>query len=193
MVNVIEPDNGQYNNEVDLFWASGACLFINAQLYHKAGGLDNDFYAHMEEIDLCWRLKNMGYRIVSCPATEVYHVGGYIISYGSAAKVYRNHRNNLIMLLKNMGGFEAFWKITLRLFMDALTFVKMVTDGQFKASLGIIKGHWHFLFFLPKWLKSRKKAQLLKVKSNHVEIYPKSMVWQFFIKNKKTFTSLKWP
>ena len=100
MVNVVEEDHGQYDTVQEIFWASGACLFIRADLYHEAGGLDNDFFAHMEEIDLCWRLKNMGYKIMFQPKSVVYHMGGFIIKYGSPMKVFRNHRNNLIMMLK---------------------------------------------------------------------------------------------
>jgi len=99
--NDLEKDNGQYEDNIEVFWASGGCLMLRADLYHKAGGLDPDLYAHMEEVDLCWRIKNMGYSIGYIGGSTVYHVGGSIISYGSPQKLYYNFRNNLILLIKN--------------------------------------------------------------------------------------------
>ena len=100
----LEKDNGQYNDDIEIFWASGGCLMVRADLYHKVGGLDPDFYAHMEEVDLCWRLKNAGYKIGYIGQSTVFHVGGSVISYGSPQKLYYNFRNSLILLLKNSMG-----------------------------------------------------------------------------------------
>jgi GT2 family glycosyltransferase len=110
----IEVDNGQYDDNVEVFWASGGCLFVRSELYHKVGGLDADFYAHMEEIDLCWRLKNAGYKIGYIGASTVYHVGGSVISYGSPQKLFYNFRNSLVLMLKNETFTRLLWLLPFR-------------------------------------------------------------------------------
>jgi len=187
-----ETDTGQYDNNMEIFWASGACFFVRAKLYEESGGLDDDFYAHMEEIDLCWRLKNIGYKIMVCPASTVYHIGGAVISYGSPEKTYRNHRNNLIMMVKNLPGKEVFPKILLRLILDSLAFANMIVRGQIKASFSIIHAHWNFLWNMRKWLRKRKELETLHVKPTTVGIYPKSIIVQYFLKGKKKFSDLDW-
>ncbi|GAB4380396.1 MAG: glycosyltransferase family 2 protein [Salibacteraceae bacterium] len=188
----IEEDNGQYDDVIEIFWASGACFFIKAELYHTSGGLDDDFFAHMEEIDLCWRLKNAGYKVMVCPQSVVYHMGGAVIAYGSREKVFRNHRNNLIMLVKNLPAAEALWLVLLRLIFDALAFVNMIVRQQFSASLGIVQAHWSFFFGLPKWISKRKKVRAFAVRNDKKGVYPKSVVWQYFGLGKKTFSALDW-
>lgn len=191
LIDHLEEDKGQYDSEIEIFWASGACLFIRADLYHQSGGLDNDFYAHMEEIDLCWRLKNMGYKIMYTPKSVVYHMGGFIISYGSPLKVFRNHRNNLIMLIKNMRGMELIWKIPIRIILDWMTFLKMLIEGEFKASTGVLKAHLQLIFYAPKWIASRMKVQKLVNNPNRFGVYKGSMVWQVIVKKCRRFDQLK--
>lgn len=189
----IEKDTGQYDDNQEVFWASGACFFIRAELYHSSGGLDDDFYAHMEEIDLCWRLKNQGYKIMVCPAAEVFHVGGAVIAYGSPQKVYRNHRNNLIMMMKNLPKKEVFWKIFLRLLMDGLAFLNMIGRGQVKASFSIVSAHWNFFMNLPKWSKKRRAVQEKVSAHTTTGIYPKSIVFSYFRNSNTKFSALEWP
>lgn len=188
----VEKDEGQYDENMEIFWASGACFFIRSQVYYESGGLDDDFYAHMEEIDLCWRLKNRGFKIMACPASEVYHIGGAVIAYGSPLKTYRNHRNNLIMMVKNLPREELFIKIFTRLVLDGLAFVNMILRGQVKASFSIISAHWNFLFYLPKWLKKRKELKTWVVRYSKSGIYPKSIVFDYFLNKKKKFSDLEW-
>lgn len=192
IVNSVEEDNGQYDQIQETFWASGACLFVRADAYHKSGGLDNDYFAHMEEIDLCWRLKNMGYKIMFHPDSKVYHMGGFIIKYGSPGKVFRNHRNNLIMLLKNLPPYEGLWKIPLRFIMDFLTILKMIMDGNFKTIPAISRAHIQFLIYFPKWYSKRIEAKKLWKNPNLRGVYPKSMVWNFFAKGLKKFSDFNW-
>lgn len=187
-----ETDHGQYDNIQESFWASGACMFVRSELYHEAGGLDNDFYAHMEEIDFCWRIKLMGYKVCFYPDSKVFHMGGFIIKYGSPAKVYRNYRNNMIMMLKNLPPYQGLWKIPLRFVLDFVALLKMYADGEFCASVGINKAHVHFLLGLGKWLKKRKKVRSLVKEPRAFGIFPKSIIWQYFIKGKKKFSDLKW-
>lgn len=190
LINQVELDEGQYDTTQEVFWATGATMFLRADLYHKAGGLDNTFFAHMEEIDLCWRLKNMGYKIMVEPKSTIYHMGGYIINYGSPAKVFRNHRNNLIMLFKNLPASQLIWKLPVRWALDILVFAKMIIDGQFGAAGAVLKAHFEFVVKLPTWLQSRKQAQQLIANPNTFGIYNKSLIWQFFVKGKTKFSQL---
>lgn len=186
----MEEDTGQYDDTREVFWASGGCLFIRSKLYHEAGGLDNDFYAHMEEIDLCWRLKNMGYKIMVCPKSVVYHVGGHIIAYGSPTKIYRNFRNSLITDLKNMRTGELLWKIPLRMTLDLVAEIKALLSGNFTEYANIFKAHWHFTIYFPRWLKKRREAQRLVSNPNRVGMYHGSVVFDYFIRQKKKFSDL---
>jgi len=188
----VEKDTGQYESIEEVFWASGACFFIRADVYHQTGGLDDDFFAHMEEIDLCWRIKNYGYKIMVCPQSEVYHMGGAIITYGSPQKVYRNHRNNLIMMVKNLPGTELIWKIPLRLIMDGLAFAKMVIDGNLKASFSILRAHLSFYRYTGKWLRKRRAIQQTIDQHTKSGIFPESIVKAHFIKGVGTFDRLNW-
>jgi len=193
LINSIEVDEGQYDVIQEIFWASGACLFIKADLYHQSGGLENAFFAHMEEIDLCWRLKNMGYKIMYQPNAEVFHMGGFIIQYGSPQKIYRNHRNNLIMLIKNLDFHELIWKLPFRFILDYAAFLKMLLDGNPKAAFAVCKAHRDVVWYFPAWYKKRKTVQKLFVSNkNTFGIYDKSILFQFFLNKKKTFSQLCW-
>ncbi len=188
--NDLEKDHGQYDNPIETFWASGGCLMVRADLYHKVGGLDADFYAHMEEVDLCWRLKNAGYKIGYIGDSTVYHVGGSVISYGSPQKLYYNFRNNLILLLKNERTSKLLWLLPLRLVLDGVAGLQMLAGGKFKETGTILKAHFHFYGSLGKWFKKRKACQQLVTHRNEAGIYPKSIVWQYFALRKKTFDKL---
>lgn len=187
----VEKDEGQYDTPIQIFWASGACLFINADAYHKAGGLDNDYFAHFEEIDLCWRLQRMGCKIMYEPAGEVYHMGGSVIKYGSAGKVYRNHRNNLITLLKNVSTAKLLYLIPLRFALDAAAAALMLTQKNPAAAAAVFKAHIHFIAGLPKWTAKRKALEHLPRDAKSVYgMYPKSVVLDFFVRGKKKFSQL---
>ncbi len=188
----VEEDEGQYDENAEIFWASGACLFVRADLYHQSGGLDDDFFAHMEEVDLCWRLRNMGYKIMCVPKSEVYHVGGSIISYGSAPKTYRNYRNNLILLTKNLPFSQLIWKLPYRLILDGIAFFHLLFTGQVKLAFVIIKSHLHFHSRFPHWMKSRKEARKLAKKDYSPSFYPQSIVWKYFINRVRKFSDLNW-
>lgn len=190
--NDLEKDQGQYNDDIEVFWASGGCLMVRADLYHQVGGLDADLYAHMEEVDLCWRLKNAGYRIGYIGGSTVFHVGGSVISYGSPQKLYYNFRNNLVLLLKNEKGAKLFWLLPFRLMLDGLAGLQFLFQGKFKEIGIIIKAHFHFYGSIGKWLRHRKKAQKVVAHRNEEGLYRKSIIWQYFALRKKTFPQLKW-
>jgi GT2 family glycosyltransferase len=187
----IEKDDGQYNDNIEVFWASGGCLVVRADLYHEAGGLDYDFYAHMEEVDLCWRLKNMGYKIGYVGQSLVYHVGGSVISYGSPQKLYYNFRNNLILLIKNERSSKLLWLYPLRLALDGLAGLRLLFTGDFKQCFIIVKAHFHVYGSLGKWMKRRGDNKKLIAKRNEEGIYDRSIVWDYFLLRRKKFTDLK--
>lgn len=190
LFNDLEKDNGQYEDDIEVFWASGGCFMVRADLYHKVGGLDKDLYAHMEEVDLCWRLKNAGYKIGYVANSTVYHVGGSVISYGSPQKLYYNFRNSLILLLKNEAGSKLIWLFPLRLILDGIAGLQMLIQGKFKETGTIIKAHFHFYGSFGKWFRKRQAAKKLAVVRNDEGTYPKSIVWQYFALRKKTFDKL---
>ena len=186
--NFLEEDKGQYNDTTEIFWATGACLFVRASYYWEVGGLDTDFFAHQEEIDLCWRLKNKGYKIMVKPKSVVYHVGGGTLKVGSSLKTYLNFRNNLYMLFKNLPLFSLFAIIPIRLALDgvaAFTFLKQPKGLQH--FLAIAKAHFSFYFEIPKLIAKRQKIQ----QKNNL---PAKISYSILLKNKiagiKTFSKL---
>lgn len=156
----IETDNGQYNDTIEVFWATGACMLIRSDLYHKVGGLDEDFFAHMEEIDLCWRLKRLGYKFLAVGQSEVYHVGGGTLDYLSPRKTYLNFRNSLFMILKNHDGW-VFGKIFWRLCLDGLAAVRFLLSGNFKHIQSLLFAH---IDFYKKGGVMRRKRRAFKEK-----------------------------
>ncbi len=189
LFNVYEFDNGQYNEQKEVFWASGAAFFIKSKCWREAGGLDADLFAHMEEIDLCWRLKNLNYKIMYCPDAEVYHVGGGTLQTENPFKTYLNFRNNLIIMQKNLPAGDAIFRITIRMFIDFIAWWHFLLTGKPKFTMAVTKGHWHFLKSLPKTNKKRKLVQ--KDYTKHTGVYNNSIVWAFFIKKIKYFSKLK--
>lgn len=153
----IEEDKGQYNDAVKIFWATGACLLVRADAFFKAGMLDDEFFAHMEEIDLCWRMQNLGYEIWVEPASVVYHVGGGTLHKSNPKKTFLNFRNNLALLYKNLPSNKLFSTIFLRLILDGLAGVNFLLKGQFADIIAIIKAHFAFYGMLP-YLKRKRKS-----------------------------------
>jgi len=192
ILETLENDHGQYNQNTTVFWASGAALFIRSTAWEKAGGFDSDFFAHMEEIDLCWRLKQLGYGIGYCAQSHVFHVGGGTLQKENPFKTYLNFRNNLMMLQKNLPLFQAIYIIFLRLWLDLLAWMRFIWIGQRKDAWAINKAHAHFFRDLKKTATKRKVIQNKTVKGG---IYRISIIWTYFVWGKKTFGQLdarKW-
>jgi len=186
----IEKDEGQYNNESEIFWATGACLFIRARVFHEMGGFDVDLFSHQEEIDLCWRMKLKGYRILYCPGSEVLHYGGGMLPKSNPFKTYLNFRNNLVVLCKNHPRKGLAVKIILRMGLDGLAAVRFLLLGNAKDFAAIIKAHFHFYGSLRHTLKKRKQVQAM-VKSHPLScIYKRSIVKKYFIERRRTFSEL---
>ncbi|HAN17954.1 MAG: glycosyl transferase family 2 [Bacteroidetes bacterium GWC2_33_15] len=190
ILDTIEKDTGQYNQETDIFWATGACMVIKAELFQKAGGFDNDFFAHMEEIDLCWRLKNMGYRIVYCPDSAIYHVGGGTLPNTNPFKLYLNFRNNLFLLYKNLPQQKLLRIFITRLVLDGISALLFLFKLSVPSFIAVLKAHVHFYKSL-KILKIKRKLIATQTKkTDHPEIFKGSIVFNYFIRNRKKFPDL---
>lgn len=184
-----EEDKGQYNKSIPVFWASGAAFFIKSSAWTEVGGLDGDLFAHMEEIDLCWRLKNKGYKVVCCTEAEVYHVGGGTLDASSPFKSYLNFRNNLIIMQKNLPFGEALLKVFARLWIDLAAWFQFALKGQFSFAFSINKAHTHFFRDFFKTAAKRTDKQLAL--TAHQGVFKGSIVWKYFIGKKKKFSDLK--
>lgn len=186
--NVYEEDQKQYEEQKEIFWASGAAFFIKSKYWKETGGLDADLFAHMEEIDLCWRLKNLGYKIMYCPDAEVYHVGGGTLQTENPFKTYLNFRNNLIIMQKNLPAGDAAFRIFIRMWIDFIAWWHFLLTGKPKFTLAVTKGHWHFVKAIFK--TAQKRQQIQKPYAEHAGVYNSSIVWAFFIKKIKYFNGL---
>ena len=185
---VLEEDHGQYDKITPIFWASGAAMFIKRSAFEKAGGFDPFFFAHQEEIDLCWRLQLAGYRIMSCPASVVYHIGGGTLPKDNPKKIFLNFRNNLIMLYKNLGWSDRLFIIPFRFLLDAISAWKNMLDGKPTYFFAVMKAHFAFLGWL---IFSYKDAVFPHEKKRELTgVYRSSVVWQHFVKGKKLFSEI---
>ncbi|PHS05326.1 MAG: dTDP-Rha--alpha-D-GlcNAc-pyrophosphate polyprenol alpha-3-L-rhamnosyltransferase [Kordia sp.] len=176
----IETDIGQYNDSIDIFWASGACFFIKSDIFQKLNGFDTAYFAHQEEIDLCWRIQNTGHTIKYVGTSTVYHVGGATLTTQNPKKTFLNFRNSLFNLAKNAPKNKGFELIFTRLCLDGLTGVKYVFELKPLHTLAIIKAHFSFYGQLPKMLKKRNHTPQ---KANYYQT--KSIVWNYFVKGIK--------
>lgn len=183
-----EKDNGQYDNMQQCFWASGAAFFVRAPVYHEAGGLDEYFFAHQEEIDLCWRIQLAGYKIFVQPASVVYHVGGGTLPRGNSRKTYLNFRNNLIMVTKNFSVSEAMWKLPFRVMLDAVSAWRELLSGDAGYFVAVLKAHLHYASWLC-W--NRKYSVFPKKKEDKLGGYYRGLVvWAYFVRKKKAFSEI---
>jgi GT2 family glycosyltransferase len=182
----LEDDLGQYDDPIEIFWATGACMFVKADIYKSAGGLDEDFFAHMEEIDLCWRLKNLGYKIMYCPDSVVFHIGGGTLPKISWRKTYFNFRNNFYLLYKNLPDDMVREVFIKRAFLDGIAALKFLVTAGFKDFWAIYKAHTSFYSTLSK---TRAKRHQLSHAPFH-KVYKKNIVFEYFLRNKKRFSDL---
>ena len=179
----VEKDHGQYDSEMDIFWASGAAMFVRSDVYHTMGGLDADFFAHMEEIDFCWRIKNAGYKIKMNPNSVVYHIGGGTLPKNNSFKTYLNFRNNLFLLLKNLPEERLRKTFIVKFFLDQIAAVFFLMQGHFKDFTAVYKAMRDFY----------KQYDYCKAKRNTLpklafsDTYPKSIVFLHYFKHKKVF------
>ena len=182
----LEEDQGQYDEVAEVFWATGACLFVRADLYRKHGGLDDSFFAHMEEIDFCWRMKNLGYKIYCCPQSKVYHIGGGTLPKSSARKTFLNFRNNLSLLYKNLPDGRVGWTIAYRIVLDWVAAVKFLFGGGLADCWAVTRAHFAFYRRIPDLRKARRAIPHKPVG----RVYQRNIVFDNFLRGKKRFSEL---
>jgi GT2 family glycosyltransferase len=188
----VEQDKGQYNNTVDIFWATGACLVIRTDVYKSVGGLDGSFFAHQEEIDLCWRLKARGHRIVCLPSSTVYHVGGGTLAQESPRKTFLNFRNNLLMLYKNLPEKKLKRVLRIRTLLDLVGFVQFSLSGKRENAKAILAARREFKKILAEY-NSKRSENLEKTTSEDIpEIYKGLLLISFYLKGQKLFKHVVW-
>ncbi len=187
----IESDNGQYNDVRDIFWATGACMFIRSKLYIGSGGLDEDYFAHMEEIDICWRLKNQGYRISVVPQSTVYHVGGGTLPNNNPHKLYLNYRNNLYLLYKNLPARGFVRNIIVRMILDGISMGLYLIKLQLRFFWAVPRAHFSFYRNIGKLRAKRKALQAVRKVEYHNERYKHSIVADYYIRKIRHFSRLK--
>lgn len=186
----LEEDKGQYDSIQRIFWATGACLFIRSKIFHEQHGFDEDFFAHMEEIDLCWRIQQSGKEIYVVPESQIFHVGGGTLPKSNPRKTYYNFRNNLFMLFKNLPGHRLVWLLPLRLFLDGLAAIKFLMEGDYKDTFAVLESHFSFYrYFIRNFSKRRKQQHQVK-KHPSKGIYSKSIVVEYYLFKKKYFKDL---
>ncbi|WP_447642915.1 MULTISPECIES: glycosyltransferase family 2 protein [Chitinophagaceae] len=184
----VEQDRGQFDDNAPVFWASGAALFIKRKVWTELGGFDGYLFAHQEEIDLCWRAQLAGYHVYYCKDSAVYHVGGGTLQKSNPRKTYLNFRNSLILLAKNLPAGQAYWKVFCRLVLDGVFGVKLLLGGHFKDTVAVIKAHFGFYRWL---LTQQRKNPFPRKKLKYLQgTVSQSIVWEYFIRDKKTFSEI---
>jgi GT2 family glycosyltransferase len=185
---ICEEDKGQYDTTERVFWVTGAAMVIRSNIFHEMKGFDEYFFAHQEEIDLCWRMQLAGYKLYCCPSSVVYHVGGGTLPRGNSLKTFLNFRNNQIMLYKNLPWSQKWWKIPFRIFLDEVSALKGLFIGDGGYFLSIFKAHFSFL----KWILFRKRQSVFPEKKDGkpAGLYKGNIVWDHFVRGKKYFSQL---
>ena len=185
---ICEKDHGQYDQQEPIFWASGAALFIRSSVFKTVKGFDEYFFAHQEEIDLCWRIQLAGHKIYSCPQSVVYHVGGGTLPRGNTLKTYLNFRNNLIMLSKNLPVSKKLWVMPVRNLLDAISAWKGLFSGDGGYFIAIVRAHAAFVKW---WFFYKRKSVFPANRKGQLQGYlQKNMVWLHFIKKKRFFSEI---
>lgn len=184
---ICELDQGQYDEPSPIFWATGAAMMIRSALFHELNGFDASFFAHQEEIDLCWRMQLLGYHLYACPSAKVFHVGAGTLPRGGR-KVYLNFKNNLIMLTKNLPLKELIWKIPFRFALDAISAWKGLFSGDIAFFRAIVAAHFGYITHIlsGKLIRSKSPKSMKTLDG----VYNDSLVWDYFIKNKQHFNKI---
>ena len=186
----LEEDLGQYNDTREVFWASGACMFVRSTVFHQCGGFDESYFAHMEEIDLCWRMKNQGYRVMYEPASMVYHIGGGTLDKSNWKKTYLNFRNNLELIYKNIEDKYLFRRLFFRMLMDGVAAFKFLFSNGFSHFYAIVRAHLHFYRMLPSIRQKRIALKKLEKNRNSTGVYMGSVVIDYFVRKRRNFSKL---
>ena len=186
----VEKDIHQYDYLTDIFWSTGACMIVRSSVWKECGGFDPDFFAHMEEIDLCWRFHKAGYRVSFIPDSTVFHVGGGALPYRSPFKTYLNFRNSLFLLYKNLPDKVLKRTLLKRKVLDGIASVFFLVKGQFSSSLAVVKAHIHYYRSIGKLKEKRMIVKALGEKGSYGLLVNKCLVFEFYIRNKRTYDTL---
>ena len=181
----VENDQGQYNDVREVFWASGACLMVRTSLFQKFGGFDEDFFAHMEEIDLCWKFQRMSAKVLYCGQSSVYHLGAGTLGYAAPQKTYLNFRNGLSLLLKHLNPGEVIWKLATRILLDWIAAFHFLFKGSLGNFAAILRAHYSFFIQLNRDLRKRRRLRRDFPTYNSRHVYTGSVVWDHFVKGRK--------
>lgn len=183
----VEKDTGQYNDQTKIFWSSGACMIVRSDAWKKAGGFDPSFFAHMEEIDLCWRFGRLGYKICYIPDSVVFHVGGGSLPYNSPFKTYLNFRNSLYLLYKNLPDKHFQRTLFIRKLLDGAAGLMFLSKGDFANLKSVWKAHMDFYLNKKELRKKRNSLKMIKSQGTNTGILNKSIVFEFYIRGRRTF------
>ncbi|MBQ6965327.1 MAG: glycosyltransferase family 2 protein [Bacteroidaceae bacterium] len=190
VMDTVEKDEGQYDETVPLLWATGAALMVRASDWQESGGLDGRFFAHMEEIDLCWRLRTMGKSVVCIAESKAYHLGGATLNQGNPRKTFLNFRNNLLMLYKNLPESELSHVMRVRRLLDWLAALQFLLKGDTKNCAAVFKARRAFHTMRPDFDKDRRRIQQIRTNERVPERMDFLLLWQYYVKGRKTFQSL---
>lgn len=190
LLHVVEKDEGQYDTPADILWATGACLFIRTTIYKEVGGLDASFFAHQEEIDMCWRLRSRGYRLVCTPQSVVYHVGGATLQVESPRKTFLNFRNNLLMLYKNLPEKDLKPVMRARFWLDYIAATKFLLCGHVQNAKAVYKARKAFFDMKPEYAKKRRENLAKTTLGTIPELINDSLIIGFYLKGKKKFADI---
>lgn len=191
VLHVVEEDKGQYDTPADVLWATGACLFIRTSVYKSEGGLDGRFFAHQEEVEMCWRLRCRGYRLMCIPQSVVYHVGGATLTVENPRKTFLNFRNSLLMVYKNLEEKDLKHVLRVRFFLDYVAALKFLLTGHPKNAKAVYKARREFYRLLPAYKSIREENIRKTILTPIPELMRESLIKAFYLKGKKTFTQLK--
>lgn len=189
IMDTVEKDEGQYNDACEIFWSTGAFMVVRASVWKELGGLDDSFFAHMEEIDLCWRVRNRGYKVMYCPEAEAFHLGGGTLNQGNPKKIFLNFRNSLWMLMKNLPGKSLFITLYIRMLMDGASAMVYLMGGKFSYFWAVLRAHLAFYANIPRLWRARKSLGALATKKTDAML-DGSMVWRYMVKKLRTFNQL---
>ena len=190
LFDTLEADAGQYDDDRPVDWATGACMVVRAEAYWRAGGLDDHFFAHMEEIDLCWRFRRMGYRVMYCGGSVVYHVGGGTLHKVHPRKTFLNFRNGILLLYKNLPSGQLWFILFIRLVLDGVAAFQLLFSAGPAHFGAVLRAHFDFYGRFGLWTKQRRAAQRISGGSSGAPHFRGSIVWQYYVLRKRHFRDL---
>ena len=190
-MHIVEKDEGQYDTPADILWATGACLFVRTATYKEVGGLDAGFFAHQEEVDMCWRLRSRGYRLVCVPQSIVYHVGGATLNAESPRKTFLNFRNSLLMLYKNSREADLKHVMRIRFWLDYIAAAKFLMEGHIQNAKAVYEARKAYHQLKPEYAPKRKENLEKSTLSTIPELMRDSLILAFYLKRKRTFNAIK--